>query len=211
MNKLPPVLVRIGRMLAALRHPAPSILLPGTLALALWLALPLMAPGIGPAWQFTVAFAASYGALIARRCWMQMRSGNPALQSTASWLFVGGLIVLATGVLLSQHSIGFSQHFVSIHLAVVAGLHLMQVTGVDDNDPRPLSSQVRAPSLHTTVAIGTVLLALSTLVLNEMLITVLTPGDWLIVWALCPVLLHYLHVMMVQVAYLTTRPNDGGA
>ena len=208
MNPLPPGLRRILAMISALQHPAPSILAPGIVAMILWMALPLLLPGLPTAWVFTTAFTASYLTFIGRRILREASRGQIDLSDRERHAPVLGLTLLIVLVLFSQHSIAFSQHFVSIHLAALAGLLMLDVRHPDSGGARRMWGRSTPTATRRAFAAGTGLMALAALAMNEVLIVLLTPQDWLVAWAIAPVVLHYAAVMTLQVAALSTASDD---
>ncbi len=189
--------------LANLTHPNPSILGPGALALALWLVIPLTWPGASQALGFTVAFCGSYLALVGRRCYGLFRGGRAAFQSwTAVWP-VAGIVVVLIGVLLWKQDIIWCQRVISVQMGILSVTHLLRLRLADDADTEWLWGPLRRPERHRLFSAGTVLLSLMTVLLNETMIRFTSPADWMVAWAISPVVLHYANVFMIHIAVLS--------
>ena len=208
MNPLPPGLRRLLAMISALSHPSPSILAPGIVALLLWMALPVLVSHLPEGWVFTTAFAASYLTHIGRRLLREAHRGRIDLTHRDRHVPILSLGLVVLFILFSQHSIAFSQHFLSIHFATLTGLLILDYRDANSTDAARFWGSDTSVASRRAFAAGWALLSLSALALNEVLILTLTPQDWLVAWAISPVILHYAAVMTLQVAVLSTGSDD---
>ncbi len=206
MNRLHRLLRRLALMVANLSHPNPSILGPGALALGLWLLVPMVQPDAPQAWTFTIAFCASLAALIGRRCYGHYIAGHTAFQSWTTLLTIAAALLALTTVLLWKQDILWCQRLVSVQMCFLAIIHLLWLRRPDDADTAWVWGPLARPEQHRLLSAGTAVLALMALLLNETMIRFASPMDWIVAWAICPVVLHYANVLMIQIAILSDEP-----
>lgn len=205
MNGLPPALQRLISTFAALGGPAPVILLPGIMALSLWTLVPMIWTNAPVQLVFTICVVGSYVTLLARRAVVGALTGASIMSRPFALGILFALVAVQITVLLGFQSIRICQHFISLHFAAIAAVHLLQLREPADADTQQFWGKLDRPHLHLGFSAGTVFLALSALFLNEVIMRVATPEDWLLIWAISPVVLHYANTMMLQIVLIRDR------
>ncbi len=188
--------------IARFPHPHPINLAPGALALAVWLGVQRIWPSADIGFALTCAFCSSLCALI----WIRTR--NAQLGDAISWL--GALLPIAAVcvILLWQHDTLWTRRYLSIHLAIVGTITALSNLRGRESDNAWLWPTVDSARLRFSLSAARVLLVLVAIVLNESLIRFATISDWLVAWAIAPVVLHYAGVMTSQIVFLTEPEEE---
>lgn len=201
------ILRRLWQAILYLRHPAPEILMSGTVTLFCWLVLMMMVPGATEHMQASLALCAGFAVYFGRRFALVLRHRSTILDST------GSKVVAALPAAVTVFAILWTQH-VTLFQHGMTGILFV---GAIYHGGAALLGQARSgdhwrlvddEELRWTLSVSVGLFYAALAILNETVVRYVSVTDWLIWWAVFPIILHYGYTLTVQTACAATEPNN---